>query len=103
MNVLGIFLLKMILGLVRRIPHSSLEKWANIFLYAKYMLMISFFALLMPLFCEKFSKIMTDRFEMSMIGELKYCLGFQIKRLKDNTFIIAGFCKIVVGLNQNPS
>jgi hypothetical protein len=38
-------------------------------------------------FCEEFSKIMTDRFEMSMIGELKYFLGFQIKQLKDGTFI----------------
>jgi hypothetical protein len=35
MNVLGIFLLKMILGLVRRIPHSLLEKWTRIYLYAK--------------------------------------------------------------------
>jgi hypothetical protein len=38
-------------------------------------------------FCEEFSKIMTDRFEMSMMGELKYFLGFQIKQLKDSTFI----------------
>jgi hypothetical protein len=41
MNALEIFLLKMVLGLVRWIPHSSLEKWANIYLCAKYMLMIS--------------------------------------------------------------
>jgi hypothetical protein len=47
-NAFRIFLLKMVLGLVRWIPHSSLEKWALIYLYAKYMLMISFFALLMP-------------------------------------------------------
>jgi hypothetical protein len=38
-------------------------------------------------FCEEFSKIITDRFEMSMIGELKYFLDFQIKQLKDGTFI----------------
>jgi hypothetical protein len=38
-------------------------------------------------FCEEFSKIMIDRFEMSMIGELKYFLGFQIKQLEDGTFI----------------
>jgi hypothetical protein len=38
-------------------------------------------------FCEEFSKIMTDRFEMSMMGELKYFLDFQIKQLKDDTFI----------------
>jgi hypothetical protein len=30
-------------------------------------------------FCDEFSKIMTDRFEMSMMLELKYFLGFQIE------------------------
>jgi hypothetical protein len=30
---------------------------------------------------------MTNRFEMSMMGELKYFLGFQIKQLEDGTFI----------------
>jgi hypothetical protein len=30
---------------------------------------------------------MTKRFEMSMMGELKFCLGFEIKQLKDGTFI----------------
>jgi hypothetical protein len=30
---------------------------------------------------------MTDRFEMSMMGELKYFFGFQIKQLEGGTFI----------------
>ena len=30
---------------------------------------------------------MTKRFEMSMMGELTFFLGFQIKQLKDGTFI----------------
>jgi hypothetical protein len=30
---------------------------------------------------------MTDRFEMSMMGELKFFLGFQIKQWEDGTFI----------------
>jgi hypothetical protein len=38
-------------------------------------------------FSDEFSKIMTDRFEMSMIGELKFFLGFQIKQLEDGIFI----------------
>jgi hypothetical protein len=38
-------------------------------------------------FYEEFSKIMTDMFEMSMMGELKYFFGFQIKHLEDDTFI----------------
>jgi hypothetical protein len=33
-------------------------------------------------FCDKFNKIMTDRFEMSMMGELKFFFNFQIKQLK---------------------
>jgi hypothetical protein len=38
-------------------------------------------------FCEEFSKIKTDRFEMSMMGVLTFFLGFQIKQVKDGTFI----------------
>jgi hypothetical protein len=38
-------------------------------------------------FCNEFSKIMTDRFEMSMMGELKHFLSFQIKQLEDDMFI----------------
>ena len=38
-------------------------------------------------FCEEISRIMTKRFEMSMMGELKFFLGFQIKQVKDGTFI----------------
>jgi hypothetical protein len=30
---------------------------------------------------------MTQKFEMSMMGELNYFLGFQVKQLKDDTFI----------------
>jgi hypothetical protein len=40
MNVLEIFLLKMVLKLVRRILLSSLGKWEKIYLCAKYMFMI---------------------------------------------------------------
>jgi hypothetical protein len=38
-------------------------------------------------FSEEFSKLMTKQFEMSMMGELKFFLGFQIKQLKKGTFI----------------
>jgi hypothetical protein len=37
--------------------------------------------------CENFSRIMTKRFEMSMMDELTFFLGFQIKQLKKGTFI----------------
>jgi hypothetical protein len=37
--------------------------------------------------CEDFSRIMIQKFEMSMMGELKYFLGFQVKQLQEGTFI----------------
>jgi hypothetical protein len=46
MNVLGTSLLKIVLGLVRPTLLSSLEKWVNICLYAKSMLMILYLVLL---------------------------------------------------------
>ncbi|KAK1686066.1 hypothetical protein QYE76_046914, partial [Lolium multiflorum] len=36
---------------------------------------------------DEFSKLMTDRFEMSMMGEIKFFLGFEIKQLREGTFI----------------
>jgi hypothetical protein len=38
-------------------------------------------------FCDEFSKIMTDMFEMSMMGVLTFFLGFQIKQDKEGTFM----------------
>jgi hypothetical protein len=37
--------------------------------------------------CEEFSRVMMQKFEMSMMGELTYFLGFQVKQLKEGTFI----------------
>jgi hypothetical protein len=39
------------------------------------------------LFCEEFGKMMSKEFEMSMIGELSFFLGLQIKQLKDGIFV----------------
>jgi hypothetical protein len=38
-------------------------------------------------FCEEFSRVMTSRFEMSMMGELKFFLRFQVKQLREGTFL----------------
>jgi hypothetical protein len=38
-------------------------------------------------FCDEFSKIMTDRFKMFMIEVLTFFLGFQIKQVKEGSFI----------------
>jgi hypothetical protein len=36
---------------------------------------------------EEFSRVMMQKFEMSMMGELNYFLGFQVKKIKEGTFI----------------
>ncbi|WVZ98660.1 LOW QUALITY PROTEIN: hypothetical protein U9M48_044068 [Paspalum notatum var. saurae] len=38
-------------------------------------------------YCKEFGNLMTKEFEMSMIGELTFFLGSQIKQLKERTFI----------------
>ncbi|WVZ98520.1 hypothetical protein U9M48_043950 [Paspalum notatum var. saurae] len=38
-------------------------------------------------YCKEFGKMMATEFEMSMIGELTFFLGFQIKQLEEGTFI----------------
>jgi hypothetical protein len=41
-------------------------------------------------YCDEFEKMMVNEFEMSMIGELSYFLGIQIKLLKNRTFVSQG-------------
>jgi hypothetical protein len=45
-------------------------------------------------FCDEFSKIITDRFEMSMMEVLTFFLGFQIKQVKEGTFINQTKCTL---------
>ncbi|XP_022682218.1 uncharacterized protein LOC101773699 [Setaria italica] len=40
--------------------------------------------------CEEFGNMMANEFEMSMIGELSYFLGLQIKQIKNDTFVSQG-------------
>ena len=40
-----------------------------------------------PSFCEEFGEMMSREFEMSMIGELSFFHGLQIKQLKKGTFV----------------
>ena len=37
--------------------------------------------------CKEFGELMSKEFEMSMIGELTFFLGFQVKQMKDGIFI----------------
>jgi hypothetical protein len=37
--------------------------------------------------CGEFSRIMVQKFKLSMMGELKYFSGFQVKQLQEGTFI----------------
>ena len=40
-----------------------------------------------PHFHEKFGRLMSEKYEMSMMCELKFFIGLQIKQLRDGTFI----------------
>ena len=83
MNALRIFSLRMGLKWAKPILLSLLIKLIKIFLYVDDII----FGSTDQKFCEEFSRIMTKRFEMSMMGELKFFLGFQIKQMKEGTFI----------------
>ena len=37
--------------------------------------------------CQKFSKLMQDEFEMSIMGELNFFFGLQIKQQSEGIFI----------------
>ena len=37
--------------------------------------------------CQEFAKVMQNEFEISMMGELTFFLGFQIKQMKEGIFI----------------
>ena len=55
-------------------------------LWHKFMLMIIFGATNQNL-CEHFAKEMQSEFEISMMGELTFFLGLQVKQSKDEIFI----------------
>nr|GEW27115.1 hypothetical protein [Tanacetum cinerariifolium] len=40
-----------------------------------------------PRYCTKFSKLMVKRFEMSMMGEMKFFLGLQVNQFSNEIFI----------------
>jgi hypothetical protein len=44
--------------------------------------------------CEEFSRVMTRKFEMSMMGELTYFLEFQVKQLKGHSSLKQSTYKI---------
>jgi hypothetical protein len=50
-------------------------------------------------FYEEFRKMMANEFEMSMIGELSYLFGQQIKQLKNRTFVSQG--KYIKDIRKN--
>jgi hypothetical protein len=51
------------------------------------MLMVLYLGLLTNQLVNSLVKIMIEKFKMSMMGELKYLLGLQIKQLQEGTFI----------------
>ena len=43
--------------------------------------------------CKEFGELMSKEFEMSIIGELTYFLGFQVKQMKDGYFLVGAKAK----------
>jgi hypothetical protein len=72
----------MVLGLVRRISHSSLEKMGKDLFVCQIYVDDTIFGSTNASFREEFSKIMTDRFEMSMMEELKYFSWFSNQAIR---------------------
>jgi hypothetical protein len=54
------------------------------------MLMISYLNQPIKIIVKSLKKMMDNEFEISMIRELSYFLGLQIKRLKNGTFVSQG-------------
>ena len=75
------------LRLEKLIPLYLLSKSIMIFFYMPNICRDIIFGSTNVDFSEQFNRIMTKRFEMSIMGELTYFLGFQIKQLKDGVFI----------------
>jgi hypothetical protein len=86
MNALEIFLFLMISRLGKLVLLSLLRLVMVIYLYAKYVDDIIFGSTNQKS-REEFNKVMMQKFEMSMMGELNYFLEFQVKQLKEGTFI----------------
>jgi uncharacterized membrane protein YciS (DUF1049 family) len=57
--------------------------------------------------CEEFGRMMANEFKISMIRELSYFLGLQIKQLKNGTFVSQGkYIKDMLkkfGMNESKS
>jgi hypothetical protein len=87
MNALEIPLFLMLSRLGKPIPLYSQKHAMVIFLFAKIYVDDIIFGSTNQKSCEEFSRVMMQKFEMSMMGELTYFLEFQVKQLKDGTFI----------------
>jgi len=72
--------------LISNFPFIKLENFSHILLVQIYVDDI-IFGSTNPDLCEKFSSLMKGKFEMSMMGELNYFLGLQVRQLKEGIFI----------------
>ncbi|GJT41020.1 retrovirus-related pol polyprotein from transposon TNT 1-94 [Tanacetum coccineum] len=72
------------IGMVDNTPFTK-KKSSNLIIIQIYVNDI-IFGLTCQDMCDEFSKIMHDEFEMSMMGELNFFLGLQIKQMEDGIF-----------------
>jgi hypothetical protein len=81
MNACEIFLSLMVSKSVKPILPSLLKLLKKTCSYCQIYVDVIIFGSTNKSTYEEFSRIMVQKFEMSMMGELRYFLGFQIKQL----------------------
>ena len=86
MSAFGISSLRRASPLGRSIPHYSPRSLMERSSFVKYMLMISYLAHQMKIIAKSLVN-WCRKFEMSMIRELTFFLGFQVKQMREEIFI----------------
>ena len=86
MSAFGTSSLRRASPLGRSIPHYSPRLDGHIFICQVYVDDIIFGSPNED-FCKEFGELMSKEFEMSMIGELTFFLGFQVKQMREGIFI----------------
>jgi hypothetical protein len=87
MNALGSYYSSKALTKAKQILPSLLTKSIRIFFVCQIYVDDIIFGSTNHSFYKEFSRTMTRRFEMSIMGQLKFFLGFQVKQLEEGTFI----------------
>jgi hypothetical protein len=87
MSALGISSLRRASSLGRSTPHYSPRSLIGRFFICQVYVDDIIFGSTNEDYCKEFGELMSKEFEMSMIGELTFFLGFQVKQMREGIFI----------------